>query len=499
MISLITFLPLLAALGAFLYPGKEARLARIWALGGVLASLAVILKLATRYSTTTGLQFVERHHWIPSLNIEYFVGIDGLNFLLVLLVGILSVVVVLASWEITERPRTYFPLLLLELTGLYGAFTALNFYHWFLFFEFSLVPAFFLIKLFGGERRDEAAIKFFLFTVLGSVALLLGFQLLYFKLGTFDFYKLAEIAATGTLPEQVGPLYPYIFLAVLLGLWVKTPLVPLHIWQPEAYSQAPVPVTILLSGLLSKLGVYGFLRLILPIFPAAVKEHTCLLLTITLATILLGAYAALRQNDIKKMLTYSSLNHVAYCILGISVIAVASEHAADVKLHFQSPALQGAILQMFSHGLTVAGLFYMLGRLEKRTGSRYLNDFGGLRTVIPNFTTLFSVLTFSSIGLPFLAGFASEFLIFFGAYSLAPVIALLSVLALLTTALFLLTMIQRVFTGPLNEKWKNLPDLSALEWITVTPLIALIVWVGVNPGFWLKYSELLSLYVLSQY
>lgn len=497
MITAITLIPLIAALGAFLQPGRDGRLARAWVLGGSLASLVLTLKLAWSFlAIGGGVQFVERHEWIPSLGIQYFVGVDGLNFLLLLLAAIIAPVSVLASWDVQDKKSIYFPLLSLEFTGLFGAFTALNFYHWFLYFELSLVPVFFLIKFFGGERRDEAAMKFFLFTVLGSVAMLLGFQLLYLKTGTFDFLALAGLASTGNLPAMVGPLYGWIFLAVLLGLWVKTPLVPLHIWQPEAYTQAPTAVSILLSALLSKLGVYGFLRLILPIFPEAFKTHSTFLLTITVATILLGAFAAMRQNDLKKLLTYSSLNHVGYCLLGICAVG-ATRTGLNVDAH--TPALQGAILQMFSHGLTVAGLFYLVGRLEARTGSRYLTDFGGLRAVTPRFATLFTILTFSSIGLPFLAGFASEFPIFYGSYGLAPVFTLAAIPALLTTAIFLLTMLQRVFTGPLVEKWKSIPDLSLIEWITAGPLIVLIVWVGVMPGCWLRASADVVDYILKNY
>lgn len=495
MITLITFLPLIAALGALLVPGDEKRLARVWVLAGALASLAVTLKLAYQFLPNGDLQFVERYAWIPTLGVDYFVGIDGLNFLLLLLTAIIAPITVLASWNIKNPGRAYFPLLSFSFTGLFGAFTALNFYHWFLFFECSLVPVFFLIKLYGGERRDEAAIKFFLFTVLGSVAMLLGFQLLYFKTFTFDFYGLASLAAKPEFVDLVGPLYPWIFFAVLLGLWVKTPLVPLHIWQPEAYTQAPVPVSIILSALMSKLGVYGFLRLILPIFPVALKANAGLLLGVTLFTILLGAFAALRQIDLKKVLTYSSLNHVAYCVLGISVLAVATNTSVDAK----SPALQGAILQMFSHGLTVAGLFLVVGLLESRTGSRYLGDFGGLRAVTPRLATLFTILIFSSIGLPFLAGFAGEFLIFYGSFVLSPALTSLAVVALLTTALFLLNVLQKVFTGPLPEKYKSLRDLTWLEVATIAPLIGLIFWVGINPGFWLAYSEQMVQTVLKNF
>lgn len=496
MITLITFLPLLAALAALLFPGRDGRLARVWVLAGALGSLGLTLRLLLQFDPGGGLQFHEWHSWIPTLGIDYFVGVDGLNLLLVLLTAIIAPVTVLASWDVPARQRTYFTLLSLEFAGLFGAFTALNFFHWFLYFELSLVPVFFLIKLYGGEKRHGAALQFILFTVLGSVAMLLGFQLLYFKTGTFDFYSLAAMASSGSLPAAVGPLYPWIFAAVLLGLWVKAPLVPLHLWQPETYTQAPAPVSILLAALLSKLGVYGFLRLILSVFPEAVKTHSTLLLTVTLGTILLGAFAALLQKDLKKLLTYSSLNHVAYCILGISVVGAATH---GIHPGAQSSALQGAILQMFSHGVTVAGLFYLAGRLEKRTGTRQLADWGGLKAVTPRLATLFAVLAFSSIGLPFLAGFSSEFPIFFGSFGISPLFTIAAVPALLATAVFLLTALQRIFTGPLPEKWKSLPDLTLLEWATVGPLVVLVFWIGINPSLWLGYSEQMVRLVLTNY
>ncbi|MED5452922.1 MAG: NADH-quinone oxidoreductase subunit M, partial [Verrucomicrobiota bacterium] len=369
----------------------------------------------------------------------------------------------------------------LQFTGLFGTFTALNFFHWFIYWELALVPAFFLIKLFGkSEERHKAAINFFLFTVLGSVAMLLGFLFLYMKTKSFNFIE---------LPEEVKNIEvsSWIFFAILAGLWVKVPLVPLHIWQAPTYATAPTPVTILLTGVMSKMGVYGFLRLILPIFPEQLQQHSDMILGFALLTILWGAFLALRQTDLKKLLAFSSLNHVAYCILGIGAIGVATD---GLKLNDANElARQGVILQMFAHGLSATGLFYLIGLLEQRTGSRDRNGFGGLCSVTPRFTAMFYILTFCSLGLPFLAGFAAEFLIFSGSFAIAPKITAVATLGLLATAVFLLTMLQRVFTGPVNEQYQSMQDLTGKEILILIPIMILVFWAGIYPKTWLAFSQ----------
>jgi NADH-quinone oxidoreductase subunit M len=487
LISGFTLAPLVAAFLIILCPPGNRRLIPWIALLGSLVSLALVLAAVFQFNPRANLQFVENHPWIPSLNLEYLAGLDGLSVLVVLLTALLAPISILASWNLQaeERSKSYFALLSLQFTGLFGAFTALSFYHWFIFWELSLVPGFFLIKMFGGPRRHEAALSFFLFTVFGSVFMLLGFQYLYFKTNTFNFNVLAEMASSGRLPAMVGPIYPWIFLAILLGLIVKIPLFPLHIWQPEAYTQAPAPVSMIFSALLSKLGVYGFLRVIMLIFPHALQVYSRPLLGLALITILLGAFAALRQNDLKKLLAYSSLNHVGYCLLGCTAAAlVIGRPAAEAR----NIAIQGAILQMFSHGLTVAGLFYLAGILECKSGTTILDNFGGLRKTMPRCATLFAILVFSSLGLPFLAGFSSEFLIFYGTFALYPAAAALAVIALLVTALFLLNLLQKVFTGPIAESCRSYKDLNLFQvWIAL-PLIVLIFWVGLSPGPWLRLS-----------
>ena len=357
MITALTLAPLAAAVLILALPERHARSV---SLAGVLVSLALVLFMLIRFDpNANGLQFSEKVAWIPALGIDYFVGLDGANALVLLLSALLAPLVVLASWRHTDRPRTYFALLSLLFTGLFGSFTALNFFHWFLYWEMVLVPPFFLIKLFGnGEDRHSAALNFFLFTVLGSVAMLLGFLFLYQQTSTFDFIKLAE------KDVNVSPL---IFCAIVFGLWVKVPLAPLHIWQAPAYAAAPTPVVMLLTGVLSKMGVYGFLRLIVPIFPNQLQQHAGVLIAFALVTILWGAFLALRQSDLKRLLAFSSLNHVAYCILGVGALGMVVAIDTPLKNPHEL-ARQGIILQMFAHGLAAAGLFYLVGLLEERTG-----------------------------------------------------------------------------------------------------------------------------------
>ena len=475
MITLMTLAPLAAAILILAMPAQRARFT---ALLGALVSFTLTSWMLLQFD---GTLIEVKYQWIPDLDINYHVGLDGTNALVLFLAALLAPIVVCISWKHSDRPKTYFALLSIQFTGLFGTFTALNFFHWFIYWELALVPAFFLIKLFGkSEDRHKAAINFFLFTVLGSVAMLLGFLFLYQNTESFNFIE---------LPEKIKnvEMNSLIFVAILAGLWVKVPLAPLHIWQAPAYAAAPTPVVILLTGVMSKMGVYGFLRLIVPIFPEQLKQHSEMLLGIALLTILWGAFLALRQTDLKKLLAFSSLNHVAYCVLGIGALGIT---ANELKVDAHELVKQGVILQMFAHGLSAAGLFYLVGLLEQRTGIRNRDEFGGLCSVTPRFAAMFYSLTFCSLGLPFLAGFAAEFLIFSGSFALAPKMTALATLGLLATAVFLLTMLQRVFTGPINEKYQSMPDLTRNEILILTPIIILVIWAGTYPKTWLSFSQI---------
>jgi NADH-quinone oxidoreductase subunit M len=444
------------------------------------------------------LQFEEIHAWQPQtsqawLGMQYHLGLDGLSLLMVLLTAIVVPMALLASWRIEERTSTYFGLALLLQSGLFGTFTALNFLHWFIFWELSLVPAFFLIKLWGGPFGSAAATQFFIYTMVGSVLMLLAFVVVYLATAQFDFMRLADLGRDGRLfGALTDPALGWrdlttkrfallIFGAVFLGFAVKVPLIPFHTWLPQAYAEAPTGTTMLLTGLMSKMGVYGFLRILVPIFPQEMHWLLTPLLWLAVLTIVLSASAALAQRDLKRMLAYSSINHLGYCLLGIFAV-MRSGAMLPGPLVEKAAALNGVFLQMFNHGLTAATLFWMVGMLEQRAGGlRGLDDFGGLRKVAPVFCGLMGIALFSSLGLPGLNGFIGEFLIFKGAFPLATWAAALGTLGLLLTAIFILTILQRVFNGPLNQRWTKLPDLTTTERLLLAPALVLMLVLGVYP------------------
>ena len=483
-LTIMTAIPAAAALLALL-AGRRAGLAKTIALVAAVASLALALRVWFGVGATGEMQFVERAAWIPTLGIEYHLGVDGLGGLMLLLAAIVSLMAIAASRKVAGRPGLYFALILLLESGLFGTFTALNFFHWFLFWELSLIPAFFLIKLWGGEGRGPAATQFFVYTMVGSVALLLSFLALYFATDSMDFEALARMAASGELATDIaghlGPISLWLALGTLLGFAVKVPLMPFHTWLPATYSKAPTPVTMLLTGAMSKMGVYGLLRIALPIFGAQLAEVRTPLLVLATLTVVAGAWAAAVQKDLKRVFAYSSVNHLGYCLLAIFAVALPTGSSPAIALS-QTAALDGVILQMFNHGLTAAVIFWFLAMLESRSdGLLGLNDFGGLRKPAPVFCGLMGIALFSSLGLPGLNGFVSEFLIFRGAFPLTWVSATVSVLGLLITAAVILTVIQRVFTGPLPERWSAFPDLTTAERFAVAPALILMAVLGLAP------------------
>lgn len=493
-LPILTLLTLLPIIGGIIVVGlQDKQLARRFALGFSFLSLGLALGLWKSFDAANGaLQFVEKHEWIPSLGVQYFVGVDGLGLLMVLLASIVVPMALLVSDRITDRVPLYHALVLFLQAGLIGTFTALNFFHWFLFWELSLIPAFFLVRLWGGANRGPAATQFFVYTMVGSVAMLLAFLAIFHATGKMDFIELAAMGRDGSLTSALSaklgwyglntkPLALIIFGGVLLGFAVKVPLMPFHTWLPATYAEAPSPVTMLLTGVMSKMGVYGFLRILLPIFPQQINWVLTPLLWLAVITIVFSACAAFAQRDLKRILAYSSINHLGYCLL--AVFAVAKFTNAPEFATEKAAALNGVFLQMFNHGLTAATLFMFVGFVEQRTGGiRGLNDFGGLRKTIPVFCGLMGIALFSSLGLPGLNGFIGEFLIFKGVFPLAPWAASLAVIGILVTAIFILTIIQRVFAGPLNQRWSKLPDLTLRERVLVGIPIALMFVLGLYPG-----------------
>ncbi len=505
LITWLTFVPLIGAAVILMLRKEAAGWIKLIAMATALVAFAMVCHLGVNFQPLSGrMQFEQKALWIPTMNVWYHVGVDGISILLVILTAIVVPLAILASWSVKDNVRMYFALILAQETGVIGAFTALDFFHWFIYWELSLVPAFFLIKMWGGERAHKAATKFFIFTLVGSVTMLLAFQAIYLATGTFSFEELAALGRSGELADRLSHLTSQAGLdwdvgtttmlalgGILLAFVVKAPLWPFHTWLPETYAEAPAPISMLLTALMSKLGVYGVLRIVVPIFPQYTASIAEAVLLLVVATIVLGAFAAYAQTDLKRMIAYSSVNHVGYCMLGIfAALALPVGEKPSVELRAdQAAALNGAILQMFNHGITAAALFFFLGVLEERTRQRGLDDFGGLRQVAPIFCGLFGITLFASLGLPGLNGFVSEFLIFKGVLALNKVAAAVSLIGIVVTALFLLLIMQRVWWGPLNERHAKLGDLTGREEIIAMSFVAIMVFVGLNPWPFINMSD----------
>ncbi len=481
-LTLLTVLPVVGAVIAVL----AGRHARAVAMITALASMAMSLVVWTRVPANGRIGLAEVHQWAPSLGMEYHLGVDGLGALMLVLSAIVTLMSIDAAHRVRHQQGLYFALVLLLESGLFGTFTALNFFHWFIFWELSLIPAFFLIKLWGGAKRGPAATQFFVYTMAGSVGLLLAFLAVFLSTGSMDFGHLTLLASTGELEQAVmnqfhqGHVMMWLTVGVLAGFAVKVPLMPFHTWLPAAYSEAPSPVTMLLTGTMSKMGVYGLLRIALPMFGHEIAQIRTPLLVFAVVTVVMGAWAAAAQKDLKRVFAYSSVNHLGYCQLGIFALAVPATSAAMQTS--QAAALNGVILQMFNHGITAAALFWFIAMMQERTGGRRgIDEFGGLRKPAPVFAGLMGFALFSSLGLPGLNGFVGEFLIFRGVFPLAWVAATVSVLGILVTAAVILTVIQKVFTGPETEKWASFPDMHNGERLAMAPVIGLMLLIGLVP------------------
>jgi NADH-quinone oxidoreductase subunit M len=468
MISAVIFIPLAGAILLSVAPPKAER-ALAFASTGLSAFIALMM-WHNFDGAFVGLQLVERHNWIPEIGAEYFVGIDGLSLLLVLLTSLLFPFAFCAQ----KMPRGFYVLMLLMQSALYGTFTAQNFVPWFLFYEMSLIPSFLLIKIYGGENRDRAGTKFFVYTFLGSVAMLLALLGIYRATGTFDFGQLAELGKKGIL---AGNLRWLAFAGLFLGLAVKVPLYPFHTWLPDAYESAPTGVSMVLTGALSKMGVYGFIRLLLPLFPNEVKILGPWLLLLAVCSIVLASLAAWAQSDLKRMVAYLSINHLGYCMLGLFAMIVAT---GGSTIDMQA-TLSGIFMQIFNHGVTAAALFYFVGLLEQRRGARGIDDFGGLMQCAPLLCGYMSMAMFSSLGLPGLNGFIGEFLIFKGSFALVASFTAIAVLGLLFTAITFLRAMQLLFSGRAGET--TFPELRTNEMWTIVPVTLLMFAIGITPQF----------------
>jgi NADH-quinone oxidoreductase subunit M len=456
---------------------RNARLIRLVALGVSLLVFAATLLLWNRFSpAAAGFQFVERYTWIPAFGITYLVGVDGISLLLLVLTGFLTPIALLGSWESIHRRLKGFCIFMLLLeSAMMGVFVSIDLFLFYVFWDAMLVPMYFLIGIWGYDRRIYAAVKFILYTMAGSVLMLLAILGLAYLHSTttgnysFDLRRLYEL----DVPPQ---LQFWFFLAFTLAFAIKVPLFPFHTWLPDAHVEAPTAGSVILAGVLLKMGTYGLVRFAFPLFPAAAAFFAPYLAGLAVIGIIYGALVAMVQPDLKKLVAYSSVSHLGFVVLGIAAM--------------NTQGVSGAVYQMLNHGVSTGGLFLIVGMLSDRRHTRLISEYGGLKKVTPRLVAVFLIITLSSIGLPGLNGFVGEFLILLGAFRWNPKMAAFAATGVILSATYMLWMFQRVNYGAVtNEKNASLPDLGPREWFVVAPVVAAAVLMGVVPNLFLRPIE----------
>jgi len=467
MLSLVTFAPVLGALIILCLPKEKIK--AIQTVAFIFAGISFVASLAMIPGFNQGtheMQFVERFAWIPSFGVQYFMGVDGLSFPLVLLTTFMCIIGLVGSLGIENRVKEYFFWFLVLEAGMIGVFCALDLILFYVFWELTLVPMYFLIGVWGGPRKEFAAIKFFLYTLTGSVFMLLAILALYFAstgpAHTFDMLELAKMTGGWDRHFQI-----LVFLGLYFGMAIKIPAFPFHTWLPLAHVEAPTAISVILAAVLLKMGVYGLLRISYSLAPLGFQWFLPALIVIAVINIVYGALCAMAQTDMKKMVAYSSVNHMGYCLLGIAGMTTAG--------------FTGAVFQMITHGIITGALFLLVGVIYDRAHTRDISAFGGLAVKLPVYSGLMALTCFASLGLPGLAGFIGEFLCFLGAFQTWKLAAAISVLGIIATAAFFLRMMQKVFLGKFNEKWADLEDLTTRELVSIVPLAVLTVLFGVYP------------------
>lgn len=480
-LSLITFFPLLGA-GIIAFFNKEKGGLIKWTaffISVVNFIFSVFLFIDFR-SGFADMQFVERNNWIESWGVEYHLGVDGISLLLVILTNFLSAIAILSSFQaIKERVKEYYIFLLVLQTGMIGVFLALDLFLFYVFWEGMLIPMYFLIGVWGGQRRIYATLKFFLYTMAGSVLMLVAILFQYFLFArlsgerTFDIEKLMQIPLSSDTQF-------FLFIAYAIAFAIKVPIFPFHTWLPDAHVEAPTAISVILAGVLLKMGTYGFLRFCLPLFPVASYQFVFIISFLAIVGITYGALVAFAQKDIKKLVAYSSVSHLGFVMLGIFA--------------FTYQGVSGGILQMINHGISTGGLFLIVGMLYERRRTRFISDFGGIMKVMPIFSVFFMIVALSSIGLPGTNGFVGEFLILLGTFrSSNPYgifYAVLAATGVVLSAIYILWMLEKVMFGEIKvPENRNLKDISKREFSVLLPVIILIFWIGLYPSPFLSRIE----------
>ena len=469
LLSALTFVPVLGIFAILFIPREKAYVIKVVAAvsTGIQLWLAVQLFLLFD-TTTTAMQFVEHYSWIPAFNIEYYMGIDGLSAPMVLLTALLSFICIFASWNITKAVKGYFALFLLLDTGMMGVFVSIDFFLFYIFWEVMLLPMYFLIGIWGGPRREYASIKFFLYTLFGSVLILLAMLALYFYNDPHTFNMLTLMETTYDYNFQ-----KWVFLALFIGFAIKVPIFPFHTWLPDAHVEAPTAVSVILAGVLLKMGIYGILRINFPVLPDATLWFAVPLGVLGVINIIYGALCALAQTDLKKLVAYSSISHMGFCLLGMAALT--------------SAGMNGAVLQMFNHGTISAMLFLLVGVIYDRAHIRDVNGFGGLAVRMPIYGGMVALAFFAGLGLPGFSGFISEALTLIGGFgaehssSTFRWLTGLAVMGIVLNAAYFLWAYQKIFLGKLNEKWAGLSEINGRELFTIVPLAIITIILGFYP------------------
>ena len=471
-LTLVTFVPTIGALLLLLFPRRDSSI-RSFALIVSLVEFVLSLHLPLYFDNArSGFQFNVNIPWINSPNIHYHLGVDGISMWLVVLTTFLVPLGVLVSWKsIHERVKEFFILFLLLETAMIGVFVSLDLFFFYFFWEASLIPMALLIGMYGHERRVYAAVKFFLFTMVASVFMLAAIIWLYAKTGSFDYLVIREALTAGQVPGMWSGATEWLFLGFFIAFAVKVPLFPLHTWLPDAHVEAPTAGSVLLAGVLLKMGTYGLLRFNVGLFPAQSREHAPWIVALAIIGIIYGALVAMVQPNLKKLIAYSSVSHLGFVVLGIFT--------------FTQAGVDGAVYQMLNHGVSTGALFMLAGMLYERRHTYEIGEFGGLATPMPVYATFFLVITLSSVGLPLLNGFIGEFLVLSGAFQAKAIYGILAASGVIWSACYLLWMYQRVFFGTVKlDANRALPDISARERIALWPAAVAALVMGVAPLVW---------------
>jgi NADH-quinone oxidoreductase subunit M len=487
LLTVVIFLPTLGAFLISAIPRGAQELTKRAAFAVTLVTFVLSLPLYGRFdAANAGYQFIEQRAWMPSLGISYHLGIDGISLLLVLLTTFLMPLTLLSAWHaIQARWKEFAITMLLLETGMLGVFVALDLFLFYMFWEAMLIPMYLIIGIWGGGNRVYAAVKFILYTLAGSLLMLVAILALYFRYGaatgtyTFDLPLLAQFV----LPA--GRFQDLLFLAFALAFAIKVPMFPFHTWLPDAHVEAPTAGSVILAGVLLKMGTYGFLRFCLPLFPQASMHYTPWIFALAVIGIIYGAWVSTVQPDIKKLVAYSSVSHLGFVVLGLFTLT--------------PQGVVGGIIQMVNHGLSTGGLFLGVGMLYERRHTRLIAEFGGLWKVMPALSLLFLIVTLSSLALPGLNGFVGEFLVLLGAFQVNRALAVFATTGIIFAAVYLLWMYQRVFFGAVtHEANRRLPDLSLREWAVLLPILLFIVWIGVYPRAFTGMTEASTQALLAQ-